>query len=196
LTRWSWTGYFIFLNSALVDWYSKQQRAIGSSVFGSKFVALKTGMEKSYGLCYKLRMMGIPVAGPTYTFGDNMSVIFNTLCTWINLEKEIKFYLLSCMPRGSCYGWNSNSSQTKYNPADIATKVLPGGWQHEARVNGLLYDMWVGMSSFSRFPWHMPKSTSQPLEYHGEMIDDELMSERVLSLPKVPLALAFFWLLA
>jgi hypothetical protein len=43
LTRRSRTGYFIFLNSALVDWYSKRQSTIESSVFGSEFVALKTG---------------------------------------------------------------------------------------------------------------------------------------------------------
>jgi deoxycytidine triphosphate deaminase len=54
ITRQSWTGYFIFLNSALVDWYSKRQSTIESSVFGSKCVALKAGMEKSRGLRYKL----------------------------------------------------------------------------------------------------------------------------------------------
>jgi hypothetical protein len=47
LTQRSQTGYFIFLKSALVDWYSKWQSTIESSIFGSEFVALKTGMEKS-----------------------------------------------------------------------------------------------------------------------------------------------------
>jgi hypothetical protein len=39
------TGYFIFLNSALVNWLSKKQATIETSVFGAEFVAMKVGME-------------------------------------------------------------------------------------------------------------------------------------------------------
>ena len=45
LQRWSWTGYFIFLNSALVNWLSKKQATIETSVFGAEFVAMKQGVE-------------------------------------------------------------------------------------------------------------------------------------------------------
>jgi hypothetical protein len=71
-----------------VDWYSKQQSTIESSVFGSEFVALKTGMKKSHGLPYKLSMMGIPVTGPTFTFGDNVLGIFNTSAPESTLRKK------------------------------------------------------------------------------------------------------------
>jgi hypothetical protein len=63
---------------APVAWLSKKQVTIKSSVFGAEFVAMKHGVEHIRGLCYKLRMMGIPVAGPTYVYGNTMSVIHNT----------------------------------------------------------------------------------------------------------------------
>ena len=44
---------------ALIDWVSKKQPTIKTSVFGAKFVAMKHGTEKLWGLRYKCRMMGI-----------------------------------------------------------------------------------------------------------------------------------------
>ena len=58
--------------------HSKKQVMIETSVFGAEFVAMKQGMEALRGLRYKLRMMGVSVSGPSYIYGDNMSVIHNT----------------------------------------------------------------------------------------------------------------------
>ena len=41
-------------------------------------MAMKEGMESVHGLRYKLRMMGVRISGPTFFYGDNMSVIHNT----------------------------------------------------------------------------------------------------------------------
>ena len=60
-TRWSWLGFFIFINGALIQWLSKKQATIETSVFGAEFVAMKIGMESLKGLQYKLRMMGVPI---------------------------------------------------------------------------------------------------------------------------------------
>jgi hypothetical protein len=87
-TRRSRTGYFIFLNSALISWLSKKQATIETSVFGAEFVALKTGIETLRGLRYKLRMVGVPISGPTYVYGDNMSVIHNTQRPESTLKKK------------------------------------------------------------------------------------------------------------
>ena len=69
--RSSRTGFLIFCNMALIDWISKKQHTIETSVFGAEFVAMKHGMEKLWGLIYKIRMMGIPLSGPSYVYGDN-----------------------------------------------------------------------------------------------------------------------------
>ena len=68
----SWTGYLVFMNMAPVVWYSKKQATIEKSVYGAEFVVLKNKMGAIRGLMYKLRMMGVPVKGPMYVYGDNM----------------------------------------------------------------------------------------------------------------------------
>ncbi len=45
-TRCSCTGFLIFCNVALIDWVSKKQATIETSVFGAEFVAMKHGIEK------------------------------------------------------------------------------------------------------------------------------------------------------
>ena len=57
----------------MIVWYSKHQATIETSVFGAEFVAMKQGMEALRGLRYKLA-----ISGPSYIYGDNMSVIHNT----------------------------------------------------------------------------------------------------------------------
>ena len=89
MTRRSRTGYFIFFNTALIDWLSKKQATIEGSLFGAEFVAMKTGVEALRGIRYKLRMMGVPLTGPTYIYSDNMSVIYNTSRPESTLKKKI-----------------------------------------------------------------------------------------------------------
>ena len=68
---------------------SKKQPMVETSVFGSEFVAMKTGIETLCGIRYKLRMMGIPIrAGPNYIYGDNTSVITNSTKPDSKLNKK------------------------------------------------------------------------------------------------------------
>ena len=59
------TGFFVFLNSALIQWCSKKQPAIESSVFGAEFVAVKHGIETMRGVGCKLKTIGVPLSGAT-----------------------------------------------------------------------------------------------------------------------------------
>jgi hypothetical protein len=77
-TRRSRTGFVIYLNMVPIVWFSKCQPTVESSVFGAEFVAMKSGIETCCGLRYKLRMMSVTLSGPTYVYGDNMSVVHNT----------------------------------------------------------------------------------------------------------------------
>ena len=76
------------MNMALITWLSKKQATVEGSVFGAEFVALKAGVEALRGLRYKLRMMGVPIRGPTFIYGDNMSVIYNTSRPESTLKKK------------------------------------------------------------------------------------------------------------
>jgi hypothetical protein len=64
-TRRSHTGVILFVNKAPILWCSKQQNMVETSTFGSEFCAMKTAIDMIEGLWYKLRMMGIPMLGPT-----------------------------------------------------------------------------------------------------------------------------------
>ena len=72
------TGYMIFINMSMINWHTKKQATVEGAVFGAEFVAMKQGVEALRGICYKLRMMGVSIDGPSYIYGDNMSVINNT----------------------------------------------------------------------------------------------------------------------
>ena len=69
-------------------WKSKKQPTIETSVFGAKFVAMKHGMETLKGLRYKLHMMGVPIPGLSYIYGDNMSVVHNMQHLESTLKKK------------------------------------------------------------------------------------------------------------
>ena len=76
------------MNMALIDWMSKKQQTVKTSVFGAEFVVLKHGIEHVRGIRYKLRMVGVPLSGPTDVYGDNMSVIKNTQHPESTLRKK------------------------------------------------------------------------------------------------------------
>ena len=77
LTRRSRNGFIVMLNNATIYWYSKKKYTIETSTFGSKLMAMKQAEEYLRGLCYKLRMFGIPVDEPLFIYGDNHLVLVN-----------------------------------------------------------------------------------------------------------------------
>ena len=78
ITRRSQTGIILFGNSAPLLWYSKRQKTVESSTFGSEFVALRIATELITSFQYKLRMFGIPLDGPANVFCDNEAVYQNS----------------------------------------------------------------------------------------------------------------------
>jgi hypothetical protein len=141
LTRRSRTGYLIYVNNALVDWLSKRQPTIESSVFGTEFVAMKHGMEKLRGLRYKLRMMGVPVTGPSYIYGDNMSVINNTQRPESTLKKKNNSICYHAIRESVAMGESlTGHIRTEDNLADLMTKVTFGA-KRRRLVQGILLDI-------------------------------------------------------
>ena len=140
--RRSRTGFFIFLNSALISWLSKKQPTVETSVFGAEFVALKNGIETLRGIRYKLRMMGVPISGPSYCYGDNMSVIHNTQRPESTLKKKSNqicyHFCREAVAMGECLVGHIRSED---NFGDLATKLIPHGQKRRHLVGGLLYDI-------------------------------------------------------
>jgi hypothetical protein len=63
----------------MINWHSKKQSMVETSVFGAEFCTMKHGIENLRGVCYKRHMLGVPIKGPSYVYGDNMSVV-NNVC--------------------------------------------------------------------------------------------------------------------
>ena len=77
VTRRLRTGFLVYLNCALIYWWSKQQMSVETSSFGSKFIVMKHCCEYMHSLRNKLCMMGIPCEAPVYIYSDNQSVLAN-----------------------------------------------------------------------------------------------------------------------
>ena len=95
------------------------------SVFGAEFVAMNTGIEALRGIRYKLRMMGVPLTGLTYVYGDNMSVIYNTSRPEFTLKKKSNYICYNAVREavasGKCL---TTHCKTGDNYFDMMTKVL------------------------------------------------------------------------
>ena len=141
-SRRSRTGFMIFMNMSMINWYSKKQSTVEGAVFGSEFVAMKTGVETLRGVRYKLRMMGVEVCGPTYIYGDNMSVIHNTSTPESMLKKKSNsicyHFVREAVAMKECL---TTHVPTLRNWADLLTKVL-SGMKRRNLVQGVLYDIY------------------------------------------------------
>ena len=131
VTRRSRTGILVFLNRAPIVWISKKQNSIETSTFGSEFMAMKHGVEVSEGIRYKLRMMGVPLDGPTIVKADNMSVVKNTSLPESVLKKKSNSIAYHYVRERAASGAIMVSYEsTETNLADMLTKVQPGPTRH------------------------------------------------------------------
>ena len=136
------TGFYIFLNSALIAWISRCQPTIETSVFSAEFVAMKHGVETLRGIRYKLCMMGMPLDGPSYIYGDNMSVINNTQKPESVLKKKSNSICYHAIHEAVAMGEILTTHiATGENVADLATKVIMNRPKRDHLIGKLLFDI-------------------------------------------------------
>ena len=143
ITRRSRTGFFVWVNSALVHWFSKKQVGVETSSFGAEFIAMKQCCEYLRGLRYKLKMMGIPVNGPCFIHGDNQSVLANTTEPGSTLKKKSQSIAYHFVREGVARDeWRTSYVNTHDNEADLLTKLLPFGEKRRGFVRNLLHHIY------------------------------------------------------
>jgi hypothetical protein len=87
-------------------------------------------------------MMGMEIAGPTYAYGDNMSVIHNTQQPESRLKKKSNSICYHACREAVAMGeMLTTHIPTALNPADLATKVIPGGIKRDSLLNMVMYDI-------------------------------------------------------
>jgi hypothetical protein len=142
LNRRSRTGYIIYVNRAPVIWHSKKQTRVETSVFGAEFCAMTQGMDRLRGLRYKLRMMGVEISGPSFVYGDNMSVIYNTQSPDSRLNKKSNSICYHACREAVASGEAITAHvRSEKNPADICTKIIPGGMKRDSLTRMILIDI-------------------------------------------------------
>jgi hypothetical protein len=141
-TRCCRTGFVIFCNLAPIIWQSKQQATIETSVFGAEFVAMKHGIETLRGLRYKIGMMGIPLSGPTYIYGNNKSQVTNSSRPELTLKKKCNLICYHAICESVAIGETLLTHiRTGENLADFLTKTPSGDKCHKL-VSGVVHDIY------------------------------------------------------
>jgi hypothetical protein len=103
---------------------------------------MKNSIETFRGLHYKLRMMGVALSGPTFVYGDNMSVVHNTQRLESVLKKKSNSICYHAVRESAAMGESIIGHVPSVdNPADICTKVVPGGQKRNHLINLLLHDL-------------------------------------------------------
>jgi hypothetical protein len=127
VTRRSVTGILVFVNSTPVRWYSKMQKTVETSTYGSELVAARIATDIAMEFRYNVRMMGFEVDGPVNMFGDNQSVILNTTIPSSQLKKKIHgcaYHRIREMI--ACRAIRFMHIASVDNVADVLTKPLNG----------------------------------------------------------------------
>ena len=82
------TGILLLVNNTPLIWYTKRQKTVESSTYGSELVAARIGVEMVMEVRYKIRMLGMRLEGTSLMVGDNMSVVLNTTIPSSMLKKK------------------------------------------------------------------------------------------------------------
>jgi hypothetical protein len=116
----------MMLNKTPIDWFSKKQLSVESATYGSEFVAARIGTDKLVEMRYMLRMLGVPVEGPSVMFGDNLAVVNSASIPEDTLKKRhnaLSYHRVREAIAAKVLKFHHISG--KENPADVLTKFLP-----------------------------------------------------------------------
>ena len=123
----SMSGILHMVNQTPVMWFSKKQNTVETATYGSEFTVARQATEQIMDLRYTIRMMGIPLDGPAWMFGDNQSVITSSTLPHSRLNKRhnaLSYHRVrEAIASGVMYFIYIKS---EHNPADALTKFLNG----------------------------------------------------------------------
>jgi hypothetical protein len=121
----SMSGIIHLLNQTPIQWFCKKQNVVETATYGSEFMVARQATEQIMDLRYTLRMMGIPLDGPAWMFGDNQSVITSSTIPHFNLNKRhnaLSYHRVrEAMSAQLMYFIHIDG---KLNPSDVMTKFL------------------------------------------------------------------------
>ena len=103
---------------------------------------MKNGTEALQGLRYNLRMMGVPLSGPSFAYVNNMSVIHNTQRLESVLKKKYNYiFYHACIEAVAMGEMITGHVRSDNNPTYLDTKVLGGGAKRNGLISHLLHEL-------------------------------------------------------
>jgi hypothetical protein len=103
---------------------------------------MKHSIKTLRGLRYKICMMGIPLSGPTYIYGDNKSQVTNSSRPESNLKKKCNSICYHAICESVAMGETLLMHiRTGENLADFLTKTTSGA-KHRKLVSGVVHDIY------------------------------------------------------
>jgi hypothetical protein len=125
VTGRSMSGIIQMVNQTPIQWFCKKQNVVETATYGSEFMVARQATEQIMDLRYTLRMMGIPLDGPSWMFGDNQSVITSSTIPHSNLNKRhnaLSYHRVREAIASEIIYFVHISG--KFNPSDVLTKFL------------------------------------------------------------------------
>jgi hypothetical protein len=87
-------------------------------------------------------MMGVTIDGPTYVYGDNISVVHNSHHPESVLKKKINAICYHAVRESAAMGESIiDHIPSVNNPADISTNAVSGGQKRNHLTGLLLHDI-------------------------------------------------------
>jgi Reverse transcriptase (RNA-dependent DNA polymerase) len=155
------SGILHFVNQTPIAWFAKKQKTVETATYGSEFMVARQACEQIMALRYTLRMMGIPLDGPTWMFGDNASVITSSTIPQSTLNKRhnaLSYHRVrECVASKVVYLLHIDGT---LNPSDALTKAL--GWvKFWPLIQPLLF--WKGETILTKpFPMVIKEHKNNP----------------------------------
>ena len=125
-------------------------------------MAARQAVEQIIDLCYTLRMLGVPIDGPSWLFGDNKSVVTSAMIPHSSLNKcwnALSYHKVRESIAAQIV-WFEHIPIGE-NLVDIMTKALP--W-HKARIHVEPLLFWKGETS-NEVPPLVPTHLAPPEGY-------------------------------
>jgi hypothetical protein len=125
LTGRSMSGILHFINQTPVQWFAKKQATVETATYGSEFMVARQATEQILDIRYTLRMMGIPIDGASWLFGDNQSVLTSSTIPQSTLNKRhnaLSYHRVrECIAMDIIHFMHVKGQN---NPSDVLTKFL------------------------------------------------------------------------
>jgi hypothetical protein len=82
------TGILSLMNQTPIDWYSKKQATVDTTMYGSEFIATRICVDQAVDLQMTLRYLGVLIRSKDVMFRDNELVVISSMRLDTKLHKQ------------------------------------------------------------------------------------------------------------